>query len=86
MYMRRQTIFSFNPRHWQRDTKEDIPILFEPGYTTKYNEQGVAATGIGLSHVQQIIQKLNGDIHIKVPEQGTIFQIRIPSYYDTKVR
>ena len=59
--------------------KEDIPILFEPGYTTKYNEQGVAATGIGLSHVQQIIQKLNGDIHIKVPEQGTIFQIRIPS-------
>ena len=60
--------------------KEDIPLLFEPGYTTKYNEQGVAATGIGLSHVQQIIQKLNGEILIKVPEQGTIFQIRIPSH------
>lgn len=59
--------------------KEDIPILFEPGYTTKYNEQGLAATGIGLSHVQQIIQKLNGEILIEVPEQGTIFQIRIPS-------
>ena len=60
--------------------KEDIPILFEPGYTTKYNEQGVAATGIGLSHVQQIIQKLQGDIHIETPEKGTIFQIRIPSH------
>ncbi len=60
--------------------KEDVPILFEPGYTTKYNEKGVAATGIGLSHVQQIIQKLNGEILIEVPEQGTIFQIRIPSH------
>ena len=36
--------------------EEDIPIIFEPGYTTKYNDQGVAATGIGLSHVQEIIQ------------------------------
>ncbi|MCG7344972.1 sensor histidine kinase [Sporosarcina sp. ACRSL] len=59
--------------------KEDIPILFEPGYTTKYNEQGVAATGIGLSHVQQIIQTLQGDVQFQIPEKGTIFQIRIPS-------
>lgn len=58
--------------------KEDIPILFEPGYTTKFNEQGVAAAGIGLSHVQQIIQMLQGEIHIETPEKGTVFQIRIP--------
>ncbi|MCM3710729.1 sensor histidine kinase [Sporosarcina luteola] len=60
--------------------KEDIPILFEPGYTTKFNEQGVAATGIGLSHVQQIVQTLQGEIHIESLEIGTAFQIRIPSH------
>ncbi|MCM3637244.1 sensor histidine kinase [Sporosarcina luteola] len=60
--------------------KEDIPILFEPGYTTKFNEQGVAATGIGLSHVQQIVQTLQGEIHIETPEKGTVFQIRIPAH------
>jgi len=59
--------------------EEDIPILFEPGYTTKFNEQGVAATGIGLSHVQQIIQMLHGDIQIETEKVGTVFQIRIPS-------
>lgn len=60
--------------------QEDIPILFEPGYTTKFNEQGVAATGIGLSHVQQIVQMLQGEIQIESPEIGTVFQIRIPSH------
>ena len=35
--------------------EEDISIIFEPGYTTKYNDKGVAATGIGLSHVKEII-------------------------------
>ena len=58
--------------------QKDIPIIFEPGYTTKFNDRGVAATGIGLSHVQDIIQTLQGQIQIEVPEQGTIFYIRIP--------
>ena len=38
--------------------EEDVSIIFEPGYTTKFNDHGVAATGIGLSHVQEIIQTL----------------------------
>lgn len=59
--------------------QEDLPILFQPGYTTKFNELGVAATGIGLSHVQQIVQMLQGEIHIETLRKGTIFQIRIPS-------
>ncbi|KXH80649.1 sensor histidine kinase [Sporosarcina sp. HYO08] len=57
---------------------EDVPIIFEVGYTTKFNEQGVAATGIGLSHVRQILQMLEGDIRIETPEKGTVFHIRIP--------
>ena len=59
--------------------KEDIPIIFEPGYTTKYNDKGVAATGIGLSHVKEIIQTLNGDIRVETRKEGTAFQIQIPT-------
>ncbi|QFG00995.1 sensor histidine kinase [Psychrobacillus glaciei] len=59
--------------------KEDIPIVFEPGYTTKFNDKGVAATGIGLSHVKEIIYMLKGQIEIETPAQGTIFRISIPT-------
>lgn len=59
--------------------KEEIPIIFEPGYTTKYNNKGVAATGIGLSHVQEIINTLEGKIEVETPEKGTVFQIQIPT-------
>jgi len=61
--------------------KEDIPILFEPGYTTKFNEKGVAATGIGLSHVKEIVQKLNGQIEVESQEIGAIFRISIPTQH-----
>ena len=50
------------------------PIIFEPGYTTKFNDHGVAATGIGLSHVQEIIHTLEGRIQIETSEKGTIFK------------
>ncbi len=59
--------------------KEDASIIFEAGYTTKYTEQGVAATGIGLSHVKEIIHTLGGQIELKFPEKGAIFQITIPT-------
>lgn len=59
--------------------KEDVPVIFEPGYTTKFNEQGVAATGIGLSHVQEIVHTLKGQINIETAEQGTTFIIHIPT-------
>ncbi|WP_397536632.1 ATP-binding protein [Rummeliibacillus pycnus] len=58
--------------------EEDLDIIFEPGFTTKYNQQGVAATGIGLSHVQEIVQMLDGKIHVESPAVGTIFCIGIP--------
>lgn len=60
-------------------SKEDQAIIFEPGYTTKFNDQGVAATGIGLSHTQEIIHTLEGHIHIKSLEKGVIFNIYIPT-------
>lgn len=60
-------------------SKEDLDFIFEPGFTTKYNKQGVAATGIGLSHVREIVQMLEGDISVRNFESGLIFRIEIPT-------
>ncbi|WP_301108771.1 sensor histidine kinase [Sporosarcina sp.] len=65
------------------DTGKGIPsehenVIFEPGYTTKFNEQGVAATGIGLSHVAAIIESMNGDIAVERLEAGLAVTVRIP--------
>ncbi len=57
---------------------EDVSIVFEPGYTTKFNDKGVAATGIGLSHVLDIVQAFQGRIEIETPDTGTIFQVCLP--------
>ena len=59
-------------------SKEDLSIIFEPGYTTKYDEDGVAATGIGLSHVVALMTKLNGTISVNSAQGKTIFIIKIP--------
>lgn len=58
---------------------EDASIIFEPGYTTKFNDYGVAATGIGLSHVKEIIRQLEGRVEVKSTAKGTVFQIWIPT-------
>jgi two-component system sensor histidine kinase YcbA len=59
--------------------KEDACTIFETGYTTKYTDQGVAATGIGLSHVKEIIHALEGKIELEFPEKGAVFRILIPT-------
>ncbi|MCM3269760.1 sensor histidine kinase [Paenibacillus elgii] len=46
-------------------------IIFQPGFTTKYNESGVAAAGIGLSHVRNIVHSLGGEIAVGSSEEGT---------------
>lgn len=55
------------------------PVIFEPGFTSKYNDKGVAATGIGLSHVAEIVSQLNGSICVQSKTGQTIFQITIPT-------
>ena len=60
-------------------SQQDLSIIFEPGYTTKYNVDGVAATGIGLSHVAELIEKLKGSITVESNNQTTTFKITIPT-------
>lgn len=59
--------------------KEDRSIVFEPGFTTKFNDEGVAATGIGLSHVKDIVEMFHGNIQIEAPREGTVFLIGLPT-------
>ena len=60
--------------------EEDKKLVFEPGFTTKFNDKGVAATGIGLSHVREIVETLDGHIEIESQQIGTIFRIEIPTH------
>jgi two-component system, sensor histidine kinase YcbA len=59
--------------------QEDLEIIFEPGYTTKFNDHGVAATGIGLSHVHEIVRTLQGQIQVESQAEGTTFRIMLPT-------
>lgn len=48
--------------------EQDKEMIFAPGFTTKFNQEGFAATGIGLSHVRDIVHSLGGDIHLRYDE------------------
>lgn len=58
--------------------KTMLPVIFDAGYTTKFNDEGKASTGIGLSHVQSIVEKFEGKIVVE-SNQTTKFTITIPT-------
>lgn len=53
-------------------------VIFEPGFTTKYDEQGNPSTGIGLAHVKEIVNGFHGSIELKNEQGSVLFQINIP--------
>ncbi len=57
-----------------------LEVIFNPGFTTKYNAQtGKASTGIGLSHVQNLVEEMNGKISVSSEiNSGTVFSITLP--------
>ncbi|GEK33684.1 sensor histidine kinase [Kurthia sibirica] len=57
---------------------DELTIIFEAGYTTKYSEKGVAATGIGLSHVKEAVKLLEGQLTVQSSIEGTTFIIDLP--------
>ncbi|GLX70662.1 sensor histidine kinase [Paenibacillus glycanilyticus] len=60
---------------------QDQDMVFEPGFTTKFNQEGVAATGIGLSHVRDIVSSFTGRLHLTEPGKGseTTFAAMFPT-------
>ncbi|WP_432665412.1 ATP-binding protein [Wukongibacter baidiensis] len=60
--------------------EEILPYIFNPGFTTKFDETtGKPSTGIGLSHIKNIVEDLDGDVEIKSkPDIGTTIKLVIP--------
>lgn len=55
-----------------------LPIIFDVGYTSKFNNLGQASTGIGLSHTKSIIDNLQGTITV-ASDTTTCFVVHIPT-------
>ncbi|MGM5005530.1 ATP-binding protein [Bacillus licheniformis] len=53
-------------------------VVFEPGYTSKYDEFGTPSTGIGLSYVKETVEELGGSIRFRNDASGVVFTIRLP--------
>lgn len=60
------------------DKKKEL--IFKPGYTTKYDISGTPSTGMGLSYVKEVVEKLNGKIEIesKADINETSFILLLP--------
>ncbi len=55
-------------------SKELLPHIFEPFYTTKTN-----GTGLGLANVKQIVRAHHGDIKVfNLKDKGTAFEVFLP--------
>ncbi|MFB5198511.1 sensor histidine kinase [Neobacillus sp. KR4-4] len=54
--------------------------IFEPGFTTKFDQAGIASNGIGLSYTKNVIEDLEGKINLieSSKEKGTTFEVQLP--------
>lgn len=55
---------------------KNLNVLFDAGFTTKFDTNGNASTGIGLYHVQSIIKSLGGTIHVTSGDV-TVFHLTV---------
>ncbi|MGB6130024.1 MAG: ATP-binding protein [Psychrilyobacter sp.] len=61
--------------------KEDLKLIFQPGFSTKYDEiTGKMSTGIGLSHVKNLVEEYyEGKLDcVSIQNVYTCFTIKIP--------
>jgi two-component system sensor histidine kinase YcbA len=60
--------------------KEDIELIFVPGYSTKYSETtGKMSTGLGLVHVKNLTEMMGGKIQVlSQPGNGTQISVMLP--------
>lgn len=58
---------------------DELGLIFHPGYTTKFDDEGNSSTGIGLSHAADIVRLLGGNISVYSVSGQTRFEVRIPS-------
>ncbi|MBB6215934.1 two-component system sensor histidine kinase YcbA [Anaerosolibacter carboniphilus] len=79
-YSNNNHIFFSVTDHGEGIEEDVLPYIFNPGFTTKYDvHTGKPSTGIGLSHVKNIIETLHGSISVTSElEKGTSFILSIP--------
>lgn len=56
------------------------PFIFEPGFTTKFDQAGIASNGIGLWYIKNVIENIGGGIKLidSTKTEGTTFEIQLP--------
>ena len=68
--------------------KDDyMEVIFKPGFTTKYDTDGSASSGIGLSYVTSLTEKLGGTIKAgnNTTSSGAYFTVNLPIEQLTKM-
>lgn len=58
---------------------KDLPYIFEPGFSTKFDLDGTIYTGLGLTHAKNLVEDMGGRISaISTLGEGTRFKIVLP--------
>lgn len=55
-----------------------MKLIFKPGFTSKYSDDGTPSTGIGLSYIKEMAEELGGEVSLNQKESECIFTIRLP--------
>lgn len=54
-------------------------IIYKPGFSLKFNQDGSSSSGLGLSYSKEIIRNYGGELyHQSIENRGTKFTIEIP--------
>ncbi|GKU82769.1 ATP-binding protein [Niallia sp. NCCP-28] len=82
------TIYAYEEKEWLHlevmDTGMGIEdkyneMIYKPGFSLKFNGEGISSTGIGLSYSKEMIAGYGGKIaHAVIPNEGTKFMIELP--------
>lgn len=61
-------------------SKKNRNLIFQPGFTTKFDSTGKASSGIGLTYVKEFIEQLGGTIRLDDAEKSllTTFILVVP--------
>ncbi|WP_045520159.1 sensor histidine kinase [Neobacillus niacini] len=59
-------------------SNKNKPFIFEPGFTTKFDDTGNPSNGIGLSHIKNVIETIGGEMELLETTGETIFGIQLP--------
>ncbi|GJL79405.1 MAG: hypothetical protein NPINA01_23940 [Nitrospinaceae bacterium] len=60
-------------------SKENLDLLFDPFNRMGLEDSGIEGTGIGLNIAKQLIELMDGSIHVEsIPDEGSRFSIELP--------